>query len=43
MDIPRRAFLGGAAAAGLPAFAGVNLFGAAASAAKGTEASPWDQ
>ena len=42
MDIPRRAFLGGAAAAGLPAFAGVNLFGAAASAAKGTEASPWE-
>ena len=44
MDIPRRAFLGGgAAAAGLPAFAGLGLFGSAAPAApKGTAASPWE-
>ncbi len=40
MGISRRAFLGRTAAAGLPTWAGLNLFGAAAVA--GTGAEPWE-
>ncbi len=43
MGISRRAFLGGTAAAGFPAFAGFNLFGAAAPAGVGTGVEPWEK